>query len=311
MTAQVIDGRKLAVTLRYTVAQEVSALVRDGIACRLATVSVGNDDRTKLYERRIAATAADLLVAHTHVELAEDIGQSGVIETVTALNNDPAISAILILRPLPDDIDEAQLFCSLAPIKDIDGVHPENLGLLALGTPRFVSPTATAAFHALDEWIDQSGIDSRDFYHNALIVVVGRSTNVGKPAVLLALQRQAAAESVDEWASRAGQLGWHTRRADVLIVAAGSPELIRAEHVREDTVVIDVGINVVRDRGTVHVVGDVDFAQVRSRARAVTPVPGGTGPLTDLCVMRNTITAARLNARPHLIPVPDLSKRQR
>ncbi len=297
MTAQIIDGRKLADVLRVTVSREVSALARDGITCRLATVSVGGDDRAKLYERRITATAADLHVAHTHVQLAEDIGQSGVIEAVTALSNDPAISAILILRPLPDDIDETQLFCSLAPLKDIDGVHPENLGLLALGKPRFVSPTATAAFHALDAWIDQSGIDSRDFYHDALIVVVGRSTNVGKPAVLLALQRQAAAESVDEWASRAGQLGWHTRRADVLIVAAGSAEMIRAEHVREGTVVIDLGINVVRDHGTARIAGDVDFAQVRSRARALTPVPGGIGPLTDLLVMRNTVAAARLNTR--------------
>jgi methylenetetrahydrofolate dehydrogenase (NADP+)/methenyltetrahydrofolate cyclohydrolase len=298
MTAQVIDGRKLAVTLRATVAQEVSALGRDGIACRLATLSVGDDDHAKRYERRLAATAADLGVSHTHVGLADDVTQSDVIEAITALNDDPSISAILVLRPVPDRLEEAEIFASIAPTKDIDGVHPENLGLLAVGTPRFVSPTAASAFHALDEWIDQSGISSRDFYHHSLVVVVGRSANVGKPALLLALQRQAAAESVDEWVSRHGQLGWHTRRADVLIVAAGSPRLIRAEHVREGTVVIDVGINAVHDETGMHIVGDVDFAQVRSRARAVTPVPGGIGPLTDLWVMRNAAVAARLNCGP-------------
>jgi methylenetetrahydrofolate dehydrogenase (NADP+)/methenyltetrahydrofolate cyclohydrolase len=295
MTAQVIDGRKLADTLRATVAQEVSALERDDIACRLATVSVGDDAHAKLYEHRIATTAADLRVGHTHVGLPDDVTQSDVIEAVTALNDDPSISAILILRPVPDRLDEADIFTSIAPMKDIDGVHPENLGLLAMGKPRFVSPTAASAFHALDEWIDQSGINSRDFYRHSLVVVVGRSVNVGKPALLLALHRQAAAESVDEWASRHGQLGWHTRRADVLIVAAGSPQLIRAEHVREGTVVIDVGINAIRDETGIHIVGDVDFAQVRSRARAITPVPGGIGPLTDLWVMRNAVVAARLN----------------
>jgi methylenetetrahydrofolate dehydrogenase (NADP+) / methenyltetrahydrofolate cyclohydrolase len=295
MTAQVIDGRKLADTLRATVAEEVSALAEDGIACRLATISVGDDDHAKLYERRIAATAADLHVGHTHVGLVHDVTQHDGIEAITALNDDPSISGILILRPLPEHLDEVELFASIAPTKDIDGVHPENLGLLAVGRPRFVSPTAASAFHALDEWIDQSGINSRDFYHQSLVVVVGRSANVGKPALLLALQRQAAAESVDEWASRYGQLGWHTRRADVLIVAAGSPELIRAEHVREGTVVLDVGISAVRDETGTRIVGDVDFAQVRSRARAVTPVPGGIGPLTDLWVMRNVAVAARLN----------------
>ncbi|KMO83789.1 bifunctional 5,10-methylenetetrahydrofolate dehydrogenase/5,10-methenyltetrahydrofolate cyclohydrolase [Mycolicibacterium chlorophenolicum] len=298
MTAQIIDGRKLADTLKVTVAQEVSALASDGIDCRLATLSVGDDNRAALYERRIAATAAELNVAHTHIGLAGDAGPTEVIEAITTLNNDPAISAILILRPLPEHLDEAQVFGALAPLKDVDGVHPENVGLLALGTPRFVSPTAASAFHALDEWIEQSGIDSRDFYHNALIVVVGRSANVGKPALLLALQRQAAAESVDEWVNRGGQLGWHTRHADVLIVAAGSPELIRAEHIREGTVVLDVGINAVHDTGGVRIVGDVDFAQVRSRARALTPVPGGIGPLTDLWVIRNTTVAARLNRSP-------------
>jgi methylenetetrahydrofolate dehydrogenase (NADP+) / methenyltetrahydrofolate cyclohydrolase len=298
MTAQVIDGRKIAETLRTEVARDISELASNGITCRLATVSVGHDDGATRYERRVAATAAHLGVAHCHVAIDADASPGDVVDAITALNDDPAISAILVLRPLPDHIDEAEVFRSVSPLKDVEGVHPENLGLLALGNPRFVSPTAASAFHVLDEWIDQSGVERDDFYHDSLIVVVGRSNNVGKPAMLLALQRQAALESVDEWASRNGQLGWHTRRADVLIVAAGCPELIHAEHVREGTIVLDVGVNAVRDAGGTRIVGDVDFAQVCSRARALTPVPGGIGPLTDLWLLRNTGAAARLNHDP-------------
>jgi methylenetetrahydrofolate dehydrogenase (NADP+)/methenyltetrahydrofolate cyclohydrolase len=299
MTAQVIDCRKIAETLRNAVARDVADLARDGITCRLATVSVGHDDGAARYARRVAVTAAHLGVDHRHVPIDADASAADVVDAITALNDDPTISAILVLRPLPDHIDEAEVFRSVAPTKDVEGVHPENLGLLALGTPRFVSPTAASAFHVLDEWIDQSGVARHAFYHDSLIVVVGRSNNVGKPAMLLALQRQAALESVDEWASRNGQLGWHTRRADVLIVAAGAPELIRGEHVREGTIVLDVGVNVVVDHaGATRIVGDVDFAQVRSRARALTAVPDGIGPLTDLWLLRNTAAAARLDDDP-------------
>jgi methylenetetrahydrofolate dehydrogenase (NADP+)/methenyltetrahydrofolate cyclohydrolase len=296
MTAQVIDGTKIAEALKRDVMGEVADLARDGIRCGLATLAVGDDYTAGLYERRIASTAADLQVPHLHVELPADASQHDVRAAVEALNADPTISGVLILRPLPDHIDEVELFCALAPHKDIDAVHPENAGLLALGSPRFVPPTAASAFHVLDRWIDETGQDRDDFYHSSLIVVVGRSSNVGKPSVLLALQRQASVESVDEWATRNGQLGWHTRRADVLIVAAGSPELICAEHVREGTVVLDVGINPVHDPSGVHIVGDVNFTQVRARAYALTPVPGGIGPVTDVWLIRNVVAAARIGA---------------
>ena len=167
MTAQVIDGRKLAVTLRATVAQEVSALGPDGIACRLATLSIGDDDHAKRYERRIAATAADLGVGHTHVGLAPDVTQSDVIEAITALNEDTAMSGILILRPVPDCLEE-EIFPARAD-EGHRGVHPENPGLLAVGRPRYVSSTAAAVFHVLVTVARRSGEDSsRDFYHHSL-----------------------------------------------------------------------------------------------------------------------------------------------
>ena len=179
---------------------------------------------------------------------------------------------------------EADVFCALAPVKDIEAVHPQNAGLLALGTARYVPSTPAAVFHLLDAWLDNAGEDRADFYHRSLITVIGRSNNVGKPAVSLAYDREAAVESVDVWASRAGRLGWHTRRADVLIVAAGSPGLIRSEHIRAGAVVLDVGINRSVDpaTGEVRMVGDVSFSDAVSRARAITPVPGGIGPVTDV-----------------------------
>jgi methylenetetrahydrofolate dehydrogenase (NADP+)/methenyltetrahydrofolate cyclohydrolase len=163
-----------------------------------------------------------------------------------------------------------------------------------------VPSTPAAVFHVLDEWLDAVGEDRAAFYHRSLITVVGRSSNVGKPAVSLAYDRQAAVESVDEWASRSGRLGFYTRRADVLIVAAGVPGLIRAEHVRPGAVILDVGINQVIDpvTGAGRLVGDVDFHAVAPRARAITPVPGGIGPVTDVLVIRNTVTAARNTMRP-------------
>ena len=179
-------------------------------------------------------------------------------------------------------------------------MHPENAVLLALGQPRYVPSTPAAVFHVLDTWLADAGEDPAAFYHRSLITVVGRSNNVGKRAVSMAYDRQAAVESVDEWASRSGRLGLHTRRADILVVAAGVPGLIRAEHVREGAVVLDVGISQVADpmTGAGRLAGDVDFDAVAPRVRAITPVPGGIGPVTDVWVIRNTVASARNAARP-------------
>ncbi|TKA09487.1 bifunctional 5,10-methylenetetrahydrofolate dehydrogenase/5,10-methenyltetrahydrofolate cyclohydrolase [Actinacidiphila oryziradicis] len=295
MTAQLIDGRARAEHLKADVAREVKQLTADGIGCGLATVIVGEDYRAAAYEGRLARIAAELGLPHRRLVLPATTTQTDLLAQVRLLNDDPSVTGILVLRPLPAHISEAEVFRSLSPMKDIEAVHPENAGLLALGTPRYVPSTAASVFHVLDEWLDSVGEDRPAFYHRSLVVVVGRSNNVGKPAVSLAYERGAAVESVDEWASRTGRLGWHTRRADVLIVAAGVPGLIRSEHVRAGAVVLDVGINPMRDSntGAVRMVGDVDTEDVLPRARAVTPVPGGIGPVTDVWLLRNTVTAAR------------------
>jgi methylenetetrahydrofolate dehydrogenase (NADP+)/methenyltetrahydrofolate cyclohydrolase len=302
-TGQVIDGRAIASDLAAEVAREVRALHASGGTAGIATLLIGDDYAARAYERRIGKMAAGLGVAWYQRRLPGDASQSDVLAEIGRLNADPAVSGTLILRPVPAHIAEEEIFTALEPAKDIEAVHPENAGLLALGRPRYVPSTPAAVFHVLDRWLDASGEDRTDFYHRSLITVVGRSSNVGKPAVSLAYGRQAAVESVDEWATRTGQLGLYTRRADVLIVAAGVPGLIRAEHVRQGAVVLDVGINRITDpaTGAGRLAGDVQFAAVMPRARAITPVPGGIGPVTDVWVIRNTVTAARNAASPHAV----------
>ncbi|MCI2422132.1 bifunctional methylenetetrahydrofolate dehydrogenase/methenyltetrahydrofolate cyclohydrolase [Saccharopolyspora sp. K220] len=299
MTAQIIDGRKIAHALKTDVASEVAALADSGAQCGLATVLVGDDYGSVAYVRRISRIAKELGVAYKEVLLPSTTPKGELLARIEQLNRDPAVSGVLLLRPLPPQISEVEVFRALDPEKDIESVHPENAGLLALGTPRFVPSTAASVFHLLDTWLDEVGEDRASFYHRSLIVVVGRSNNVGKPAISLAYDREAAVMSVDEWASREGRLGWHTRQADVLVVAAGVAGLIRAEHVRPGSVVIDVGINPREDpdTGQVRMVGDVEFEEARARARAIAPVPGGVGPVTDVWLIRNTVLAATHHAR--------------
>lgn len=300
MTAQVIDGRACARALKENLLADVSRLGQDSLTIGLATILVGDAYGSAAYERRLRRLAEELGVPYRSHRLSADTTQNALIATVEKLNGDPAISGILVLRPLPAHIDEAAVFRAIDPLKDIEAVHPENAGLLALGVPRFVPSTAASVFHLLDTWLDSVGEDRADFYHRSLIVVVGRSNNVGKPAISLGYERQATVESVDEWADRTTGLGRRTRWADVLVVAAGKAGLIRAEHVSENAIVIDVGINPqTGPDGRVHMVGDVDHASVAPRARAITPVPGGVGPVTDVWLLHNTVLAARgLAARP-------------
>jgi methylenetetrahydrofolate dehydrogenase (NADP+)/methenyltetrahydrofolate cyclohydrolase len=295
MSGQVIDGRKIADQLKRGVARDVDDLRAGGVVCGLTTIRVGDDFSSITYQARLARIGRELGVNVVDVCLPEGVGQHGVIDAVKRANTDPATSGILVLRPLPRDVSEAMVFHNLLPEKDIEAVHPENAGLLALGAPRYIPSTAASVFHVLDEWLDEVGEDRTEFYHRARIVVVGRSNNVGKPLVSLAYDRQAAVESVDEWASYTHRLSSHTRRADVLVCAAGVPGLIQAEHVRAGAVVLDVGINPKVDAGTgrTHIVGDVAFDTVLNRVRAITPVPGGIGPVTDVWLMRNVVKAAR------------------
>lgn len=313
MTARIIDGRAYALDLRALIAAEVRDLAADGTRPGLATVLAGDDYAARAYERRVATLSAALGCHYVAENMPGDVAEADALATVGKLNADPRISGILILRPLPAQVSEVALYRALDPLKDIEAVHPVNSGLLALGRPRFVPSTPASVFHMLDRYLRESGRDPREVYRGVNLVVVGRSSNVGKPAILLGLARDATVISCDVHSFHAGLLHDHTRTADILVVAAGVPGLICADHVRDGVIAIDVGINPVPGpSGRTRLVGDIDFDSVAGRAEAISPVPGGVGPITDVWLVQNTVLAARLGAevaaaQPHLEGLPSLA----
>ncbi|TCJ14785.1 bifunctional 5,10-methylene-tetrahydrofolate dehydrogenase/5,10-methylene-tetrahydrofolate cyclohydrolase [Rubrobacter taiwanensis] len=300
MGAHLIDGRTLAGELKDRVASEARELAAEGVRPGLATVLVGEDYAARVYERRVGSLAGELGCRYVSERLPRDAGEADVLAVVGKLNADPRVSGILVLRPLPQQVSEPAVFRMLNPLKDIEAVHPVNAGLLALGRARYVPSTPAACFYLLDRYLENSGREPRAFYPRSTLVVVGRSNNVGKPAISLGFARNATVISCDVNTYRAGRLREHTLRADVLIVAAGVPNLIDGSYVREGVIVIDVGINPVEDRsgGGTKLVGDLDFRSVAGKAEALTPVPGGVGPVTDVWLLRNTVSAARRSLAP-------------
>jgi methylenetetrahydrofolate dehydrogenase (NADP+)/methenyltetrahydrofolate cyclohydrolase len=292
--AHVIDGRAYAAELMEGVRAEARALQEAGEGVGIATLLVGDDYAAAVYQRRIDRTAREAGIVSRPEQLPADATLGQVVGRIAELDVDPAISGILVLRPLPDHLDDARVFAHLPVLKDVEAQHPENAGLLALGMPRFVPSTPAAAFHMLDRYMRERGRDPATAYDGLDLVLVGRSNNVGKPAAILGLQRNATVISAHKHTSDAGRLAPHTRGADLLIVAAGVPGLITGDMVREGAIVVDIGINPVEGPdGRVRLVGDVDFDSVLPRVEAVSPVPGGVGPITDVWVLRNALTAAR------------------
>ncbi len=271
--ATVLDGKALAERIRGEVKADVGELGALG----LATVLVGEDPASQIYIRRKHEAAGEVGIRALDVRLPEDTSEDELIERVEALNEDDSVDALLVQLPLPPHVDEARVLRALDPTKDVDGLHPWNAGHLFLGRPTLVGATPVGILALLDEY--------RIPLEGARAVVVGRSDIVGKPVAHLLLQRHA---TVTICHSRTADLARETLEADVLVVAAGRPQLVTADMVKHGATVVDVGMN----RTDAGLVGDVDAAAM-DVAGHMTPVPGGVGPMTIACLLRNTVRAAR------------------
>jgi methylenetetrahydrofolate dehydrogenase (NADP+) / methenyltetrahydrofolate cyclohydrolase len=291
MGATVIDGNALAEELSEHVHRELEQLKISGSVPGLATILVGEDDAAAAYERHVRRLAERLGCEYANEHLPGDAEPADVLAVVGKLNADPRVTGILVLRPLPGSISEPLVYRALDPYKDVEAVHPENAGLLAQGRPRFVPSTPASCFYLLDSYLRSTGRDPQTAYAGMTLVVVGRSDSVGKPAASLGLQRNATVLTCH---SRTADLGSFTRQADVLIVAAGVAGLVTGDMVRDGVIAVDVGIDPVTDpeTGKVRFVGDIEFDSVVGKAEAITPVPGGVGPITDVWLIGNAVSAA-------------------
>jgi methylenetetrahydrofolate dehydrogenase (NADP+)/methenyltetrahydrofolate cyclohydrolase len=285
---QIIDGKQIAARCLSETAQHIAALRGAGVTPGLAVVLVGDNPASRAYVRSKDKTCRELGIHSRKIELPADTAQDRLLAVVTELNEDPAIHGILVQSPPPPQIDEAAIVKAIDPRKDVDGFHPLNVAALAMEDPSALVPCTPLGCMEL---LRAHAVETR----GARAVVVGRSLIVGKPMALLLMAKGADA-TVTVAHSRTRDLGAVTREADIVIAAIGRPHFLGAEHVGEGAVVIDVGINRIEDTSSpkgYRLVGDVDFEAVAPKCRAITPVPGGVGPMTIAMLMANTVRACR------------------
>jgi methylenetetrahydrofolate dehydrogenase (NADP+) / methenyltetrahydrofolate cyclohydrolase len=294
MTATVIDGKASAARLREKIAAEAARLkAAHGLVPGLATVLVGHDPASEVYVRNKGKTAEALGFKSVHIALPADTRQEALLEKVRALNADKSVHGILVQLPLPKGLDEVSVLDTLDPAKDVDALTPTNAGLLLSGRARLVSCTPAGVMLLLKEYVgDIAGKD---------VLVIGRSLLFGKPAAQLLL---AANATVTMAHSRSHDLPAIARRADILVAAIGKPHMVKGDWIKPGAVVIDVGINRVdAGGGKTKLVGDVDYEAAKEIAGAITPVPGGVGAMTIVCLMQNTLIAA---CAQNGLPIPAL-----
>ena len=293
METGILDGKSLSKQIKEEIAREVADWVGQGNRRpHLAAVLVGQDGASRTYVDHKVKSCAQVGFESTLIERPADIGQADLLEIVAQLNDDPAIDGFIVQLPLPAHIDDQAVIEAVDPAKDVDGFHPSNMGNLALGLPGFVPATPAGIMTMLE----RSGVETEGKH----AVVIGRSSIVGTPMSLL-LSRSGSPGNctVTLCHSRTQDLAAHCSRADILVAAVGRPGMVKADMVKEGAVVIDVGITRVEDptakRGF-RLKGDVDYADVAPKCRWITPVPGGVGPMTIVCLLNNTLEAARRSA---------------
>ena len=288
--ATLIDGTALAKKIRAEVATDVAALREQGVVPGLSVVLVGEDPASAVYVGAKEKASREAGMAGETIRLAATTSQAELLALVEQLNQDEKVHGILVQMPLPKQIDPDTVIRHIRPDKDVDGFHPVNVGKLLIGHSDGFAPCTPAGVQRM---LVEYGVETK----GAEVVVIGRSTIVGKPMAALMVQSGAGADAtVTVCHSRTRDLAAHTRRADILIVAAGRPRMVTADMVRPGAVVIDVGMNRIADATTksgTRLVGDVDFDSVRQVASLITPVPGGVGPMTIAMLLRNTVRAAQ------------------
>ena len=285
MTATTIDGKAFAATVREKVRADVDSLgAKHGIIPGLAVVIVGEDPASQVYVRNKVKQTAEAGMNSFHHTLPAETPEETLLEKIDALNADPAVNGILVQLPLPDHMNEARVIEAIDPAKDVDGFHVINSGLLATGGDAMVPCTPLGCLMMLQDTLgDLSGKKA---------VVVGRSNIVGKPMAQLLLDAHCTVTIAH---SRTQDLSAEVKAADIVVAAVGRPEMIKGTWIKDGATVIDVGINRIpapqQGTGKTRLVGDVDFAGAAQKASAITPVPGGVGPMTIACLLRNTVTA--------------------
>ncbi len=290
MTAELIDGKRVAEEVRGELRGRLDRLRSRGVNPGLVAILVGENPASQLYVRNKGRACEEMAMAHATVELPKETSQARLLQEIARLNADPKVHGILVQQPLPPQISVEAVVHAVDPRKDVDCFHPENVGLVLIGSPRFAPATPAGVVELLmRSGNPPAGQD---------VVIAGRSNIVGKPLAALLMQKAPKANAtVTVVHSATRDLAAHTRRADILIAAMGSPGTIRADMVKDGVVVIDVATNRIPDatkKSGYRTVGDVDFAAVQEKAKAITPVPGGVGPMTIAMLLANTVHAAEL-----------------
>jgi len=288
MTAQIIDGKQVAADMRAELKDKVAQLKDKGIVPGLAVVLVGEDPASKSYVTAKEKACDNIGIYSEDIRLPAETSQAELMALIDKLNKDDKINGILVQLPLPKHLDEGEVLLAIDPAKDVDGFHPVNVGKMMLGQDAFLPCTP----HGVIQLLLKSNVK----IEGAEVVIVGRSNIVGKPLANMLIQKNATGNAtVTVCHTRTKNLADHTLKADILIAAAGAPNMITADMVKAGAVVIDVGVNRVDDptkkRGY-RLTGDVDFEAVKEKASLITPVPGGVGPMTITMLLYNTVESA-------------------
>ncbi len=292
MAAEIIDGKKIAAQMRAELKDEVTGLKKEGIVPGLGVILVGDDPASNSYVTAKERACAEIGIYSDDNRLSDQTTEAQLLALVEKMNSNPKINGILVQLPLPKHIDESKVLLAIAPEKDVDGFHPVNVGKMVAGQKAFLPCTP----HGIIQLLLRSGVK----IEGADVVVVGRSNIVGKPIANMLIQKNATGNAtVTVCHTRTKNLADKVRRADIIITAAGRPNTVTADMVKEGAVVIDVGVNRVEDatkkRGY-RLVGDVDFEAIKEKASLITPVPGGVGPMTITMLLYNTVESAKIAA---------------